>query len=164
MSDESLKHIRKLLNGLGFSLILFLVALFLIPGGVMIYSHVDFSSPEMADPVSPQLAENTPKVLEAAQDAIVDGKDAATGLIADENYQLVKTNCTACHSAKLITQNRATRAGWESMIRWMQNTQKLWDLGPNEPLILDYLAKNYAPQKQGRRKNLENIEWYELKD
>lgn len=162
MSEENLKHIRKLLNGLGFSLVLFLVTLLLVPGGIMIYSNIDFSSPEITPPVATINNEATQNTNEVAQEAIVDGIDAETGLIADEHYQLVKTNCTACHSAKLVTQNRATRAGWESMIRWMQDTQKLWDLGSNEPLILDYLAKNYAPKKQGRRKNLENIEWYEL--
>ena len=44
----------------------------------------------------------------------------------------------------------------------MQETQKLWDLGENEDIILDYLAEHYAPEDIGRRKNLENIEWYEL--
>ena len=61
-----------------------------------------------------------------------------------------------------MTQNRATRDGWKDIIVWMQETQKLWDLGDNEPLILDYLGKNYAPNKKGRRQNLKNIEWYEL--
>jgi len=93
---------------------------------------------------------------------IVDGIDVATGLIAAEHWELVRTTCTACHSAKLVTQNRADREGWTRMIRWMQETQKLWDLGPDEALILDYLAANYAPEKKGRRARLANIEWYDL--
>ena len=88
--------------------------------------------------------------------------DPANGLIVDENYTLVEQNCGACHSLKLVTQNKASREGWKDIIVWMQETQKLWDLGENEPLILDYLAKNYANTKTGRRLNLDNIEWYEL--
>jgi hypothetical protein len=83
-------------------------------------------------------------------------------LADDPNIDIIKTNCTACHSAKLIVQNRATREGWKSMIVWMQKNQKLWDLGNNEDLILDYLAKNYAPEDKGRRSNLKEIEWYQL--
>ena len=50
------------------------------------------------------------------------------------------------------------------MIRWMQATQGLWDLGANEPIILDYLEKHYSPKAKGRRTNLdiESIEWYIL--
>ena len=44
----------------------------------------------------------------------------------------------------------------------MQETQKLWDLGGDEVVILDYLEKNYAPKEHGRRTPLKNIEWYEL--
>lgn len=88
--------------------------------------------------------------------------DAETGFVIDAGWELVKGNCTGCHSAALVTQNRATREGWEGMIRWMQRTQKLWDLGENEQVILDYLAKNYAPEGKGRRENLKDIEWYEL--
>jgi hypothetical protein len=46
----------------------------------------------------------------------------------------------------------------------MQEKQNLWDLGPNEDEIVAYLAKNYAPQNHGRRKNLSitKDEWYEL--
>ena len=86
-----------------------------------------------------------------------------TGLRIDPNIQVVIANCTACHSAKMVTQNRATREGWKSLIVWMQQNQKLWDLGPNEEIILDYLAKYYSPQERaGRRQNLTDIEWYEL--
>jgi len=87
-----------------------------------------------------------------------------SGLKEGEDLQLIIANCTSCHSAKMITQNRATREGWLHMIEWMQETQNLWELGDNEPLILDYLAANYAPEKKGRRAPLMNIDWYELED
>lgn len=93
---------------------------------------------------------------------VVDGIHSETGLIDGAGLQLVIQNCTACHSSKLIIQNKMNHAGWLSTIKWMQETQNLWDLGANEELILEYLATNYAPQKKGRRANLDNIEWYEL--
>lgn len=95
---------------------------------------------------------------------VTDSIDHITGLVVDDELPLIIANCTACHSAKLIIQNRATREGWKNMVVWMQETQNLWDLGPNENKILDYLARHYAPEKTGRRKNLENIDWYDLKD
>ena len=95
---------------------------------------------------------------------IWEGKDTETGLIVDTHWELVKGSCVSCHSAKLITQNRMSRAGWETTIRWMQETQNLGNLYDNEPKILDYLAKNYAPKQRGRRPKLENIEWYELEE
>jgi CxxC motif-containing protein (DUF1111 family) len=98
----------------------------------------------------------------AEDDRVVDGIHVATGLVVDSGFVQVKATCLACHSSKLITQNRADRAGWEKMIRWMQETQNLWDLGPNEGIILDYLAKHYAPQNTGRRAPLTDIEWYVL--
>jgi len=88
-------------------------------------------------------------------DKVENGIHMQTGLIFDEGFQEVRAICTACHSAKLVTQNRATREGWKSMIVWMQETQGLWDLGPAEPIVLDYLSKNYAPQKTTRRENLD---------
>ena len=96
---------------------------------------------------------------------IVNGKDVQTGLLEGKGLQTVITSCTACHSSKLITQNRLTREEWHKKIVWMQETQGLWDLGKNEAVILDYLAENYAPQQTGgRRAPLRNIQWYELKD
>lgn len=97
-------------------------------------------------------------------DRIENGIHVKTGLKADKDLQLIIGACTPCHSAKLITQNSATRSGWKNMIVWMQETQGLQDLGSNEPRILNYLAKHYAPQEVGRRENLDlaEIKWYLL--
>ena len=84
------------------------------------------------------------------------------GLIDDTGVRLVLQHCNACHSTQLITQNRMTKAGWKSTIRWMQATQNLWDLGEDEALILTYLSKNYAPSTIGRRQILEVEQWYAL--
>ncbi|WP_339706622.1 hypothetical protein [Algoriphagus aquimarinus] len=112
-----------------------------------------------------ELSSVTPVPLADSITEVVDGKDVETGLLAGDGLELVKANCTACHSSALILQNRFTREGWHSKIVWMQETQGLWDLGGNESIILDYLAANYAPQApQGRRIPLSGIEWYELKD
>lgn len=95
---------------------------------------------------------------------IRDSIHVATGLIADEGLNLVIAHCTGCHSAQLITQNRATKEGWVRVIRWMQETQNLWDLGESEEAIVNYLTKNYSPEHWGRRMPLKGIEWYELEE
>jgi hypothetical protein len=94
-----------------------------------------------------------------------DGKDLdpETQLVLGTGFEIVKGNCTNCHSSALIIQNRFTREGWKAKIEWMQETQGLWPLGESEDVILDYLAEHYAPEAYvGRRAPLENIEWYEL--
>ncbi len=102
----------------------------------------------------------TPKPIQS--DSLVK-IDESTGLIVSEHLNLVIANCTGCHSSKLITQFHTDRQGWLEKIRWMQQKQKLWDLGESEPKILDYLAKNYPPsEKVNRRAALKNIEWYKL--
>ena len=82
--------------------------------------------------------------------------DPESRLVIAPGYDTVKTQCTVCHSAKLIIQNRADRNGWLQMIRWMQRSQGLWPLGPSEGVILDYLETNYAPTASGRRPPLPN--------
>jgi len=98
----------------------------------------------------------------APASGIVNGVDVETGLIAEGEWEIVRANCTSCHSAKLITQNRQTKEGWHGLIVWMQETQGLWDLGENEDLILNYLSTHYAPEDKGRRAPLKDIEWYVL--
>jgi len=79
--------------------------------------------------------------------------DSETGFVIDEHWELVKSNCTGCHSAKIVTQTRAERETWLEMIRWMQRTQNLWQFPPQvETEILDYLASNYAPVRLRSRR------------
>ncbi|MEP0200838.1 MAG: hypothetical protein ABJ084_03385 [Halioglobus sp.] len=80
--------------------------------------------------------------------------DAKTGLAIAPGFEVVSVQCTVCHSAKLLTQNRGSRDHWLAMIRWMQETQGLWPLGDSEETILDYLAANYGPVNLGRRQLL----------
>ena len=54
----------------------------------------------------------------------------------------------------LVAQNRADRAGWRALIRWMQDKHGLWPLGEFEAPILDYLETHYAPAAVGRRRPL----------
>lgn len=89
--------------------------------------------------------------------------DPETGLAVDDQLGLVKSQCTACHSGKLIVQSHFSREKWIERIRWMQRTQNLWDLGESEPAILTYLVKHYGPVGQpfdGRREPLKPTQWH----
>ena len=81
--------------------------------------------------------------------------DSATGLMKDDGWELVSAHCGACHAPSLVTSNRGNRETWLARIRWMQATQKLWEIEPaSEDQILTYLAKHYAPTASARRKSL----------
>ena len=95
---------------------------------------------------------------------IENGVHLRTGFIDAIGMQETITNCTSCHSAQLVIQNRMNKERWQTTIKWMQETQNLWELGDNEDIIIDYLVKNYPPSSKGRREALTNVEWYELKD
>ncbi len=97
-------------------------------------------------------------------DKIENGIHIRTGLKDAEGLMTVVNNCTNCHSAQLVIQNRMNEERWKATILWMQETQNLWDLGKNEDIIVNYLVTNYPPQKKGRREILRNISWYDLKE
>lgn len=97
-------------------------------------------------------------------DKIENGIHVRTGFKDAEGLMTVVNNCTNCHSAQLVIQNRMNEERWIATIRWMQETQNLWDLGKNEEIIVNYLVTNYPPKKKGRREILSNIDWYELKE
>ncbi|WP_257212866.1 monoheme cytochrome C [Maribacter sp. 4U21] len=103
-----------------------------------------------------------PDVMEDAYDMVKDGIHVRTGLKASDGYMTVVNNCTNCHSAKLVIQNRMNEDRWRATIKWMQKTQNLWELGENEQIIIDYLVLNYPPELKGRRSNLDNVDWYVL--
>lgn len=98
------------------------------------------------------------------EDRIENGIHVRTGLIEAEGLMTVVNNCTNCHSALLVIQNRMNAERWIATIKWMQETQNLWDLGGNQEIIVNYLVTNYPPKEKGRREILTNIDWYELED
>ena len=137
-------------------------AMFMVVGGFLVYLMIDptlsaFSpEPEALVVVTPPEEDDF--------DKIENGIHLRTGFVEGEGLMTVVNNCTNCHSAKLVTQNRMNAEGWRSTIKWMQETQNLWDLGKNEDIIVAYLATYYAPGEKGRRQNLENIQWYALEE
>ena len=73
--------------------------------------------------------------------------DEDSGLIVADNWELVKGNCTGCHSARKFLQQRLSRERWQEVIQWMQKNQGLWQFDSDtENKILDYLADYYSPQ------------------
>jgi hypothetical protein len=78
--------------------------------------------------------------------------DPLTGLKMAGDWEVVRNNCIACHSPKLITQQSGSATQWLNMIRWMQKKQNLWQFDPEtEKKIIGYLAENYPPREDRRR-------------
>ena len=78
--------------------------------------------------------------------------DPFTGLKMTGDWELVRNNCVACHSGKLITQQSGSESHWLGLIRWMQEKQNLWQFeSETEQKIVSYLAQNYPPQEDRRR-------------
>jgi hypothetical protein len=92
----------------------------------------------------PHVASKTTKVeTPPLMSKIIDGIRLPTRLIASQNFELVVRNGTSCYSPKLITQNHQIVKGSK---------------------IIEYLAKNYDPKNERRRRNLnlKNDDWYVL--
>ena len=78
--------------------------------------------------------------------------DPFTGFKMSGDWELVRNNCIACHSTKLITQQHGSASQWLDIIRWMQAKQNLWQFDTDtEEKIIAYLAENYPPQADRRR-------------
>jgi hypothetical protein len=139
------------------------VVVFLFIGMVSIIIAYALMNPE-DELLGTNSAEAYTAVEEIDEDLIENGIHVRTGLLDGEGLMTVVNNCTNCHSAKLVIQNRMDTESWATTIDWMQRTQNLGELGANEEIIINYLVTNYPPQKVGRRSNLTNIDWYELED
>jgi len=149
------EQIRSIYRLLSLLLVLFAVTAL---GVLYLLSDPSFSIFKSDDAV----ATYVPVTEEDDFDKIENGIHVRTGLLEAEGLMTVVNNCTNCHSALLVTQNRMNEERWIATIRWMQETQNLWDLGKNESIIVNYLVTNYPPMAKGRREVLSNIEWYEL--
>jgi len=138
--------------------------IFLIAATFLVYLLVDPTFSAFSTDNDAKEYTTVPEVADEDYDKIENGVHVRTGFVDGEGLMLVVNNCTNCHSAKLVTQNRMSAERWTATIRWMQETQNLWDLGKNEEPIVTYLATYYAPISNSRRENLSTIEWYDLEE
>ena len=152
--EDFKKEVKKIFN-----LMMLFFSLFSLTGFMLLYYTVNpdfFNFKEIKDKYA--------SIEEIDKDLIKNGIHVRTGFIDAEGLMTVVNNCTNCHSAKLVTQNRMSKERWNATIRWMQETQNLWDLGTNQEIIVNYLVDNYPVEEKGRRENLMGVEWYELRN
>ena len=63
------------------------------------------------------------------------------GLPAGPGQEETFYACNACHSIRLVTQQRLPRKRWDHLLDWMVEKQGMAELSAEErALILDYLA------------------------
>lgn len=78
--------------------------------------------------------------------------DERTGLFIAPGWQQVAAHCGGCHSYSLVTAQRGDETFWINTIRWMQQTQNLWQLPVDaERAIVSYLGEHYSETEWGRR-------------
>ena len=98
-----------------------------------------------APPTEPEVAPEPATIAKPALDPV-------TGLKMAGDWEIVRANCVACHSSRLIIQQRGSAQQWLTMIRWMQKKQNLWVFDPDtESKIINYLAEYYPPSEERRR-------------
>lgn len=143
-----------------YRLLMLILVMSMMTAGLLIYFTIN---PDFLDS-NKDIQELVEVPVEVDEDLIENGIHVRTGLVEAEGLMEVVNNCTACHSAKIVTQNRMNAERWNATIKWMQETQNLWDLGGNQEIIVNYLVTNYPPKAKGRRMVLADIEWYELEE
>jgi len=78
--------------------------------------------------------------------------DANTGLVVAPGWEMAAAHCGGCHSHALVTAQRGDADFWRATIRWMQQTQNLWQIPQaQEKTLLAYLEANYNETDWGRR-------------
>lgn len=156
--DELEKQTRRAYS---FVIVIIVMVIMVSLGAIYLYNDPDLSYFKSSK-IEPESVDAPLDVDE--YNKVENGIHVRTGLIDAPGLMATVNNCTTCHSAKLVIQNRMNKERWISTIRWMQKTQNLWDLGDNEDVIVNYLVTNYPPTQKGRRAVLTDIKWYKLKD
>lgn len=78
--------------------------------------------------------------------------DPLSGMKLADNWELVRTHCTVCHSPQQYLRQKGTQSTWSDTIDWMQKSGGLWPLDTDtRSKIITYLAENYGPDQAFRR-------------
>jgi len=79
--------------------------------------------------------------------SLFDPNDDYWGLPRDDKdaYELVDAYCTACHSASIVMQQRATPERWKELLIWMEEKQGMAKLpAEDETLVLEYINTHFS--------------------
>jgi hypothetical protein len=72
-------------------------------------------------------------------------EDDFGGLPAAPGREEVYYACNACHSIRLVTQQRLSRQRWDELLDWMVAKQGMAELAADDrAVVLDYLATYYG--------------------
>jgi len=81
----------------------------------------------------------------AQGETLFDPQDNYWGLPRSAGYEEVAAYCTACHSLRIVMQQRQPREGWNYLLTWM--TEKQGMAPPptaDREILLDYLSQHFG--------------------
>ena len=95
------------------------------------------------DPLAPRHREDG----ERRTGAQYDPADEFSGLPRTPGHETVYYQCTYCHSAQIIMQQRLPRSRWDYLLNWMVAQQGMPEPSPEARAeILDYLVRHFSPE------------------
>jgi hypothetical protein len=84
--------------------------------------------------------------LAARTPALADDDAALAALPDHAGKEETYYTCNACHSFRLVAQQRLPRTRWDQLLDWMVEEQGMVELAPEDrALILDYLELAFGP-------------------
>jgi cytochrome c1 len=87
-----------------------------------------------------------PSVLAAAETpSQFDPADDYWGLPRESGYELVAAYCVACHSLRIVMQQRASETRWRELMQWMVDKQGMADPPADDrETMIAYLSETYG--------------------
>lgn len=93
-----------------------------------------------------------PLAAQDGQQAQEEVDETLAQLPEGEGREEVSIYCGACHSLRLVTQQRLPRYRWEELLVWMNEKQGMERLDADEEqLVIDYLAEHFGTPKRRRK-------------
>lgn len=104
--------------------------------------EIDFYPAYLAlDPAAP--------MNEAGANAVFNPADPYGGLPQTEGYDLVAAYCSACHSLRVVMQQRPTPRRWDELLDWMVEKQGMAEPDPEtRAAIRAYLVRHFSTQSE----------------
>ncbi|MBW7850830.1 MAG: hypothetical protein H3C38_10065 [Rhodospirillales bacterium] len=76
--------------------------------------------------------------------------EQSAALPPGEGRDEVEGICSACHSIRMVTQQRLSRDRWDELLDWMVAEQGMPELdAETREKVLDYLADHLSPKTSG---------------